>query len=62
MVYAPAERADTLPTFLLYPCMYSVGRQGGEKRGWMGDGDGEEEGLKETGKGGSGEWRRDRES
>jgi hypothetical protein len=23
-VYAPAERADTLPVFLLYPFMYSV--------------------------------------
>ncbi len=26
VVYAPAERADTLPIFLLYPFMYSVGR------------------------------------
>jgi hypothetical protein len=25
-VYAPAERADTLPPFLLYPYMYSVVR------------------------------------
>jgi hypothetical protein len=25
-VYTPAERADTLPLFLLYPYMYSVGR------------------------------------
>ncbi len=24
MVYAPTERADTLPLFLLYPYMYSV--------------------------------------
>jgi hypothetical protein len=24
VVYAPAERADTLPLFLLYPYMYSV--------------------------------------
>ncbi len=24
VVYAPAERADLLPLFLLYPCMYSV--------------------------------------
>ncbi len=24
MIYAPAERADTLPLFLLYPYMYSV--------------------------------------
>ncbi len=24
-MYAPAERADTLPLFILYPCMYSVG-------------------------------------
>jgi hypothetical protein len=24
VVYAPAERADTLLIFLLYPCMYSV--------------------------------------
>ncbi len=24
MVYAPAERADILTLFLLYPCMYSV--------------------------------------
>jgi hypothetical protein len=24
VVFAPAERADTLPFFLLYPCMYSV--------------------------------------
>jgi hypothetical protein len=24
VVYAPAERADTLPVFLLYPYMYSV--------------------------------------
>ncbi len=24
LVYAPAERADTLPLFLLYPYMYSV--------------------------------------
>ncbi len=24
VVYAPAERADTLPHFLLYPYMYSV--------------------------------------
>jgi hypothetical protein len=24
MLYAPAERADTLPLFLLYPSMYSV--------------------------------------
>jgi hypothetical protein len=23
-VYAPAERADTIPLFLLYPCMYSM--------------------------------------
>jgi hypothetical protein len=23
VVYAPAERADTLPLFLLYPCMYN---------------------------------------
>jgi hypothetical protein len=26
VVYAPAERADTLPLFLLYPYMYSVRR------------------------------------
>jgi hypothetical protein len=26
VVYAPAERADTLPLFLLYPYMYSVVR------------------------------------
>jgi hypothetical protein len=26
VVYAPAERADTFPLFLLYPYMYSVGR------------------------------------
>jgi hypothetical protein len=25
VVYAPADRADTLPIFLLYPYMYSVG-------------------------------------
>ncbi len=25
-VYAPAERAETLPLFLLYAYMYSVGR------------------------------------
>ncbi len=25
VVYAPAERADALPLFLLYPYMYSVG-------------------------------------
>jgi hypothetical protein len=25
VVYAPAERADTLPLFLLYPYMYSAG-------------------------------------
>jgi hypothetical protein len=25
VVYVPAERADTLPLFLLYPYMYSVG-------------------------------------
>ncbi len=25
VVYAPAERADTLPLFLLYPYMYPVG-------------------------------------
>jgi hypothetical protein len=24
VVYAPAERADTIPVFLLYPFMYSV--------------------------------------
>jgi hypothetical protein len=24
VVYAPAERADTLPVLLLYPCMFSV--------------------------------------
>jgi hypothetical protein len=24
VVYVPAERADKLPLFLLYPCMYSV--------------------------------------
>jgi hypothetical protein len=24
VMYAPAERADTLPLFLLYPYMYSV--------------------------------------
>jgi hypothetical protein len=29
VVYAPAERADTLPLFLLYPCMYSVDAQCG---------------------------------
>jgi hypothetical protein len=26
VVYAPAEKAETLPLFLLYPYMYSVGR------------------------------------
>jgi hypothetical protein len=26
VVYAPAERADALPLFLLYPYMYSVGK------------------------------------
>ncbi len=26
VVYAPAERAETLPLFLLYPYMYSVGK------------------------------------
>jgi hypothetical protein len=25
VVYAPAERAATLPVFFLYPCMYLVG-------------------------------------
>jgi len=32
VVYAPAERVDTLPLFLLYPYMYSVNKttsQGG---------------------------------
>jgi hypothetical protein len=24
VVYVPAERADTLPLILLYPCMYEV--------------------------------------
>ncbi len=24
VVYAPTDRADRLPLFLLYPCMYSV--------------------------------------
>jgi hypothetical protein len=23
-VYVPAEKADTIPLFLLFPCMYSV--------------------------------------
>jgi hypothetical protein len=27
VVYAPAARADTLPLFLLYPYMYSVGEK-----------------------------------
>ncbi len=27
VVYAPAERADTLSLFLLYPYMYSVGAE-----------------------------------
>jgi hypothetical protein len=26
VVYSPAERADALPLFLLYPYMYSVGK------------------------------------
>ena len=26
VVYAPAERADTLPLLLVYPYMYSVGK------------------------------------
>jgi hypothetical protein len=29
VVYAPAERADTLPPYLIYPYIYSVGYTGG---------------------------------
>jgi hypothetical protein len=32
VVYAPAERADTLPPILLYPNMHSVGEVKLEKR------------------------------
>ncbi len=31
VVYAPAVKADTLPKFLLYPYMYSVGGTGPRK-------------------------------
>ncbi len=31
VVYAPAERADTLPLFLLYPYMYSVRGKANER-------------------------------
>ncbi len=32
VVYSPAERADTLPLFLLYPYMYSEGQSNPERR------------------------------
>jgi hypothetical protein len=31
VVYTPAERADTLPLFLLYPYMYSVAKPSKQK-------------------------------
>jgi hypothetical protein len=65
VVYAPAEKAGTHPPISALPLYVLCGEAGGREEredGWMGDGDGEEEGRKEIGKGGSGEWRRDRES
>ncbi len=34
VVFAPAERADTLPLFLLYPLMYSVEYTGFKESTW----------------------------